>query len=70
MSAIPVIKPRLRTAVADKKGERASRYMRNIDATRFDEASELVLHQQLTGPTSVLRWQPRTRPAPARRGPS
>jgi hypothetical protein len=26
--------------VADKKGERASRYMRNIDATRFDEASD------------------------------
>jgi hypothetical protein len=35
--------------------------MRNIDATRFDEAIGLVLHQHLTGTTTVLRWQARTR---------
>ena len=56
--AIAVMKPCPRTAVADKKGER------NIDATRFDVAIGLVLHQHLTGTTTVLRWQARTRTAP------
>jgi hypothetical protein len=45
--AIPVIKPRLRTAVADRRMNEPARYTRNIDATRFDEAIGLILHQQL-----------------------
>jgi hypothetical protein len=46
-SGTPVISQRFRKAVAERRAAEPDRYTRNVDATQFDEAADLILHPQL-----------------------